>query len=128
MSKYVKQYRWRYWQFNHSMCISLHVSAKKDRQRDTQVKNFDLSQVKSNVKIKLTCKNIWNEVNVANFESKKLQLVKMLDLFTIFSKGGIVLWCFQSTSQLLTTSVNALIQNVILQVTCFLKLINMLPI
>uniref|UniRef100_A0AAR5Q7B9 SRP54-type proteins GTP-binding domain-containing protein n=1 Tax=Dendroctonus ponderosae TaxID=77166 RepID=A0AAR5Q7B9_DENPD len=39
----------------------------------------------------------------------------MLDLFTIFSKGGIVLWCFQSTSHILTSSVNALIQNVILQ-------------
>ncbi|CAG9766601.1 unnamed protein product [Ceutorhynchus assimilis] len=39
----------------------------------------------------------------------------MLDLFTIFSKGGIVLWYFQSTSQLFTSSVNALIQNVILQ-------------
>ncbi|EFA02325.1 signal recognition particle receptor subunit alpha homolog [Tribolium castaneum] len=39
----------------------------------------------------------------------------MLDLFTIFSKGGIVLWCFQSTSQAFTSSVNALIRNVILQ-------------
>uniref|UniRef100_A0A4D5R9G9 Signal recognition particle receptor subunit alpha n=1 Tax=Scolopendra viridis TaxID=118503 RepID=A0A4D5R9G9_SCOVI len=39
----------------------------------------------------------------------------MLDLFTIFSKGGIVLWCFQSTSQLFTPSVNALIRTVILQ-------------
>jgi len=39
----------------------------------------------------------------------------MLDLFTIFSKGGIVLWCFQSTSQIFTPSVNALIKTVILQ-------------
>ncbi|CAG9858623.1 unnamed protein product [Phyllotreta striolata] len=39
----------------------------------------------------------------------------MLDLFTIFSKGGIVLWCFQSTNQIFTPSVNALIKNVILQ-------------
>lgn len=39
----------------------------------------------------------------------------MLDLFTIFSKGGIVLWCFQGTGQSLTSSVNALISNVILQ-------------
>nr|XP_022899959.1 signal recognition particle receptor subunit alpha homolog [Onthophagus taurus] len=39
----------------------------------------------------------------------------MLDLFSIFSKGGIVLWCFQSTSQIFTPSVNALITNVILQ-------------
>lgn len=41
----------------------------------------------------------------------------MLDLFTIFSKGGIVLWCFQSTSQIFTPSVNALIRSVILQVS-----------
>lgn len=40
----------------------------------------------------------------------------MLDLFTIFSKGGIVLWCFQSTSQIFTPSVNALIKTVLLQV------------
>ncbi|XP_014289185.1 signal recognition particle receptor subunit alpha homolog [Halyomorpha halys] len=39
----------------------------------------------------------------------------MLDLFTIFSKGGIVLWYFQSTSQIFTPSVNALIKSVILQ-------------
>lgn len=39
----------------------------------------------------------------------------MLDLFTIFSKGGIVLWCFQSTKQIFTPSVNALIRTVILQ-------------
>ncbi|CAH0726726.1 unnamed protein product, partial [Brenthis ino] len=39
----------------------------------------------------------------------------MLDLFSIFSKGGIVLWCFQSTSEIFTPSVNALIRNVILQ-------------
>ncbi|KAJ9586851.1 hypothetical protein L9F63_019533 [Diploptera punctata] len=39
----------------------------------------------------------------------------MLDLLTIFSKGGIVLWCFQSTSQIFTPSVNALIRSVILQ-------------
>ncbi|XP_003425102.1 signal recognition particle receptor subunit alpha homolog isoform X2 [Nasonia vitripennis] len=39
----------------------------------------------------------------------------MLDLFTIFSKGGIVLWCFQSTAQIFTPSVNALIKSVILQ-------------
>lgn len=43
----------------------------------------------------------------------------MLDLFTVFSKSGIVLWCFQSTSQVFTPSVNALIRNVILQVSIF---------
>ncbi|KAK6642265.1 hypothetical protein RUM44_013988 [Polyplax serrata] len=39
----------------------------------------------------------------------------MLDLFTIFSRGGIVLWCFQNTSQIFTPSVNALIRSVLLQ-------------
>ncbi|XP_059046633.1 signal recognition particle receptor subunit alpha homolog [Achroia grisella] len=39
----------------------------------------------------------------------------MLDLFSIFSKGGIVLWCFQSTSDIFTPSVNSLIRSVILQ-------------
>ncbi|KAM3958749.1 signal recognition particle receptor alpha [Aphomia sociella] len=39
----------------------------------------------------------------------------MLDLFSIFSKGGIVLWCFQSTSEIFTPSVNSLIRSVILQ-------------
>lgn len=39
----------------------------------------------------------------------------MLDLFTIFSKGGIVLWCFQGTSQIFAPSVNALIKTVLLQ-------------
>ncbi len=42
--------------------------------------------------------------------------IKMIDLFTIFSKGGIVLWYFHGTTQLLTCSVNELIKNVILQV------------
>lgn len=40
----------------------------------------------------------------------------MLDLFTIFTKGGIVLWCFKGTNQLFNSSVNALIRSVILQV------------
>lgn len=39
----------------------------------------------------------------------------MLDLFTIFSKGGIVLWCFQGTCQSFTLPVNELIKSVILQ-------------
>lgn len=43
---------------------------------------------------------------------------KMLDFFTIFSKGGIVLWCFQGAgvSESFTGPVNALIRSVILQV------------
>ena len=44
----------------------------------------------------------------------------MLDLFTIFSKGGIVLWCFQGTCQSFTLPVNELIRSVILQVSCVL--------
>lgn len=44
----------------------------------------------------------------------------MLDLFTIFSKGGIVLWCFQGTCQSFTLPVNELIRSVILQVSCIL--------
>ncbi|XP_061537184.1 signal recognition particle receptor subunit alpha isoform X3 [Phycodurus eques] len=42
----------------------------------------------------------------------------MLDFFTIFSKGGIVLWCFQGTGvpESFTGPVNALIRSVILQV------------
>ncbi|XP_005991218.1 signal recognition particle receptor subunit alpha [Latimeria chalumnae] len=39
----------------------------------------------------------------------------MLDFFTIFSKGGIVLWCFQGVSGSFTGPVNALIRTVILQ-------------
>lgn len=40
----------------------------------------------------------------------------MLDLFTIFTKGGIVLWCFRGTQEIFTSPVNALIRSVILQV------------
>lgn len=39
----------------------------------------------------------------------------MLDFFTIFSKGGIVLWCFQGVRGSLTGPVNALLRSVILQ-------------
>lgn len=39
----------------------------------------------------------------------------MLDLFTIFSKGGIVLWCFQGTVEVFAPSVNALIRSILLQ-------------
>lgn len=40
----------------------------------------------------------------------------MLDLFTIFTKGGIVLWCFRGTQEFFAPPVNALIRSVILQV------------
>jgi len=39
----------------------------------------------------------------------------MLDLFVIFGKGGLVLWCFQTSKDMILTSVNALIRTVILQ-------------
>ncbi|XP_034768662.2 signal recognition particle receptor subunit alpha-like isoform X2 [Acipenser ruthenus] len=39
----------------------------------------------------------------------------MLDFFTIFSKGGLVLWCFQGVNGSFTGPVNALIRSVILQ-------------
>lgn len=47
----------------------------------------------------------------------------MLDLFSIFSKGGIVLWCFQSTGEMFSPSVNALIRSVILQVSTYLPIL-----
>ncbi|XP_044137714.1 signal recognition particle receptor subunit alpha [Bufo gargarizans] len=39
----------------------------------------------------------------------------MLDFFTIFSKGGIVLWCFQGVRGSFSGPVNALLRSVILQ-------------
>ncbi|CAI4228743.1 unnamed protein product [Auanema sp. JU1783] len=39
----------------------------------------------------------------------------MIELFTIFGKGGIVLWCFQEGAQLFTESVNRLISDVLMQ-------------
>ena len=41
----------------------------------------------------------------------------MLDLFSIFTKGGIVLWYFQGTALSLNSAVNALVKTVLLQVT-----------
>jgi len=48
----------------------------------------------------------------------------MLDLFAIFTKGGIVLWCFQGTGLTITRAVNSLIKTVILQVVFFLFVVN----
>ncbi|VIO95975.1 signal recognition particle receptor alpha subunit, putative [Brugia malayi] len=39
----------------------------------------------------------------------------MIELFTIFGKGGIVLWCFQEGGQLFTDSINQLIREVLMQ-------------
>ncbi|VDM19109.1 unnamed protein product [Wuchereria bancrofti] len=41
--------------------------------------------------------------------------VIMIELFTIFGKGGIVLWCFQEGGQLFTDSINQLIREVLMQ-------------
>ena len=40
--------------------------------------------------------------------------LKMLDLFTIFTKGGMVLWFFRGTTSMLTQPVNSLIENVLI--------------
>ena len=48
----------------------------------------------------------------------------MLDFFTIFTKGGIVLWCFQNTSAVFTSSINNLIRSVVLQVCKNMKYYN----
>lgn len=40
----------------------------------------------------------------------------MIELFTIFGKGGIVLWCFQEGGQLFTDSINQFIREVLMQV------------
>ena len=45
----------------------------------------------------------------------------MLDLFSIFTKGGIVLWYFQGTALSLTPAVNSLIKTVLLQVRLRVK-------
>lgn len=49
----------------------------------------------------------------------QIRVFRMLDFFTIFSKGGIVLWCFQGAgvTESFTGPVNALIRSVILQVS-----------
>ena len=62
------------------------------------------------------CKRKSNDYSQKSQGKIQHQNINMLDLFTIFSKGGIVLWYFQGTSQSFTTSVNALIKSVILQV------------
>ena len=61
-----------------------------------------------------------------NFESvSRVELfLKMLDFFTIFSKGGIVLWYFQGTVGNFEHPVNELIKNVVLQVKFFNTILN----
>lgn len=43
----------------------------------------------------------------------------MIELFAIFSKGGLVLWCINESKDFFREAVNDLIGNVILQVTSF---------
>ena len=45
----------------------------------------------------------------------------MIELFTIFGKGGLVLWYFSEGSELFKSAVNDLISNVLLQVSIFLN-------
>ena len=56
-----------------------------------------------------------SEARELSYDEICVVVYNMLDLFTIFSKSGLVLWCFQGTSQSFTSSVNALIKSVILQ-------------
>ncbi|MFH4984385.1 hypothetical protein AB6A40_011094 [Gnathostoma spinigerum] len=39
----------------------------------------------------------------------------MIELFTIFGKGGLVLWCFQEGGQLFSDSINEFIKEVLMQ-------------
>jgi len=39
----------------------------------------------------------------------------MIQLFTIFGKGGFVLWCFNEGQEVLNSTVNEFIQNVVVQ-------------
>ena len=52
----------------------------------------------------------------------------MLDLFTIFTKGGIVLWYFQGTALSLTPAVNALVKTVLLQVSAVSPFLSVIMI
>lgn len=46
-----------------------------------------------------------------------LQALIMIELFAIFSKGGLMLWCVNESRDYFKDAVNALIENVILQVS-----------
>lgn len=39
----------------------------------------------------------------------------MIELFSIFGKGGLVLWCFNEGSNFLNSTVNDFVRNVIIQ-------------
>lgn len=69
----------------------------------------------------------WNTFSPYPFQTANViisgSLVTMLDLFTIFTKGGIVLWYFQGTALSLTPAVNSLIKSVILQVRPLFQLV-----
>lgn len=48
----------------------------------------------------------------------------MIELFAIFGKGGLVLWCFKEGQDLFREAIDSLVSDVLLQVRCF-ALINM---
>ena len=50
----------------------------------------------------------------------------MLDFFVIFTKGGIVLWCFEGTKDLFAPSINALVKSVLLQVGLYLGMVGLI--
>jgi hypothetical protein len=52
----------------------------------------------------------------------------MLDLFTIFTKGGIVLWYFQGTALSLSPAVNSLVKTVLLQVIYHIIIVVMVAL
>ena len=118
---------------------SLEIYEKLHNQRQILLAYFFRSlNCTQNSKLKLTTllksrPRIWQPWFNWRVDSKKSQLTKnldwihlslllskMIDFFAIFSKGGIVLWCFQRTSEIFTSSVNALIKAVILQVVSLL--------
>lgn len=50
----------------------------------------------------------------------------MIELFAIFGKGGLVLWCFKEGQNLFKEAVNNLVSDVLLQVGAFWLLIHLL--
>lgn len=53
-------------------------------------------------------------------------ICSMIELFAIFGKGGLVLWCFKEGQNLFKEAVNNLVSDVLLQVGAFWLLIHLL--
>ena len=67
----------------------------------------------TNDRVHLSCEHAHRIVAIGKFPTRN----KMLDLFAILTKGGLVLWCLERTPFSSTlSSVNSLIRDVILQV------------